>query len=82
MNEHIDPRVTHLHTDAAMGFRRIGREYQEHSWVDHKLGEYVRGDVSTNQAENYFSQLKRSLEDKASEDDADEDDADAPKGEA
>ena len=34
----------------------------EHSTVDHRAGEYVRGDVSTNQAENFFSQLKRSID--------------------
>ena len=30
--------------------------------VNHRIGEYVRGDVSTNQAESYFAQLKRSLD--------------------
>lgn len=33
-----------------------------HSSIDHRAGEYVRGDVSTNQAENFFSQLKRSID--------------------
>ena len=30
--------------------------------VDHSAGEYVRGDVITNQAEGFFSQLKRSID--------------------
>jgi hypothetical protein len=30
--------------------------------VDHTAREYARGDVSTNQAEAYFAQLKRSLD--------------------
>ncbi len=39
-----------------------GKQFQSHQWVDHKNGEYVRGDVSTNQVEGYFSQLKRSID--------------------
>ena len=35
----------------------------EHHAVNHKAGEYVRhGKISTNQAENFFSQLKRSID--------------------
>jgi hypothetical protein len=34
----------------------------EHSTVDHSTVEYARDDVSTNQAENYFPQLKRSID--------------------
>lgn len=30
--------------------------------MDHQTGEYVRGDVTTNPAENFFSQLKRSID--------------------
>lgn len=30
--------------------------------VDHSRYEYVRGNVSTNQAEGFFSQLKRSID--------------------
>jgi hypothetical protein len=33
-----------------------------HGAVNHTIGEYVRQGVSTNKAENYFSQLKRSLD--------------------
>lgn len=34
-----------------------------HSTVDHSAGEYVsRGGTTTNHAETYFSQLKRSLD--------------------
>jgi len=33
-----------------------------HEAVDHSAGEYVRKGVSTNLAEGYFSQLKRSLD--------------------
>jgi hypothetical protein len=40
----------------------LGREFASHQWVSHEQYEYVRGDVSTNQAENFFSQLKRSID--------------------
>jgi transposase-like protein len=62
LREHVDPAETHLHTDQALGYRRIAGEFAGHSAVNHNIGEYVRGDVSTNQAESYFSQLKRSLD--------------------
>jgi transposase-like protein len=59
MAKQIDPKITHLHTDGWHGYRHFTAE---HSTVDHSIGEYARGDVSTNQAENYFSQLKRSID--------------------
>lgn len=59
MAEQLDPKTTHLHTDGWHGYRHFT---VEHSTVDHGIGEYARGDVSTNQAENYFSQLKRSID--------------------
>jgi transposase-like protein len=61
LEEHVDPANTHLHTDSANAYIKIGADFVEHSTVDHRAGEYVRGDVSTNQAEN-FSQLKRSID--------------------
>jgi transposase-like protein len=57
--ENVDRLWTHLHTDSAQSYEWLT---YEHSKVDHSAGEYVRGDVSTNQAENYFSQLKRSVD--------------------
>jgi transposase-like protein len=60
--EQVDVASSHLHTDAAYLYRALGREFQSHEWVDHHKFEYVRGDVSTNQAENFFSQLKRSID--------------------
>jgi transposase-like protein len=62
LNENVDAAGTHLHTDASIFYRRIAHEFGQHSYVDHSDGEYVRGDVSTNQAEAFFSQLKRSLD--------------------
>ncbi len=62
MDAELDKATTHLHTDSGSGYTKLGREYASHSTVDHKRREYVRDDVSTNQAEAYFSQLKRSLD--------------------
>jgi hypothetical protein len=50
-------------TDELMSYRGIGRTFgRGHDSVTHNLGEYVRGDISTNKAENYFGQLKRSID--------------------
>ena len=51
-----------LYTDAARHYVMLGREFAAHESVNHEAGEYVRGPVSTNRAEGYFSQLKRSLD--------------------
>jgi transposase-like protein len=60
--EHVDPATTHLHTDGAHNYRLIAGEFASHQAVNHDAREYVRGDVSTNQAESFFSQFKRSLD--------------------
>jgi transposase-like protein len=59
MFDHLDLANTHLHTDGHHGYRHFTAK---HSTVDHSIGEYARGDVSTNHAEGYFSQLKRSID--------------------
>lgn len=58
----VDMTNTKLHSDGHPAYKSIAHEFAEHEYVDHVRYEYVRGDVSTNQAENYFSQLKRSLD--------------------
>jgi transposase-like protein len=60
--EQVDMGRTHLHTDQLASYRLIASEFASHSAVHHGEREYVRGDVSTNQAETYFSQLKRSID--------------------
>lgn len=62
MAEQIDFPNSVLHTDGHKPYRPIGKEMAGHEYVDHGSYEYVRGDVSTNQAENFFSQLKRSID--------------------
>ena len=51
-----------LHTGAACRTAKSAAEFVQHAWVDHSSWEFVRGDVTSNQAENFFSQLKRSLD--------------------
>jgi transposase-like protein len=54
-------RKSRLMTDEGKWFERIGEEFTSHETVNHWQDEYVRGDVYTNTAENYFSILKRGL---------------------
>ena len=62
LHEHVSLPHSVLHTDGEKSYRQVGPQFREHHTVNHMAGEYVRGDVTTNQAENYFSQLKRSLD--------------------
>jgi hypothetical protein len=52
-----------LHTDMWRGYKTIGSKMAGHYTVDHSAGQYVTEKSNgTNKAENYFSQLKRSLD--------------------
>ncbi|HEX8081183.1 MAG TPA: IS1595 family transposase [Jatrophihabitans sp.] len=51
-----------LHTDSATYYKRIAATTKGHESVNHNQGEYVRNGVSTNMAEGFFSQLKRSID--------------------
>jgi transposase-like protein len=62
LQANINTKRTHLHTDSGMQYHALAEPFAAHSTVDHKAGEYVRQDVTTNHAETYFSQLKRSLD--------------------
>lgn len=55
-------KAARLMTDQARYHTVTGREFASHETVDHSAGEYVRGDVYSNSAEGYFSQLKRSID--------------------
>jgi hypothetical protein len=48
-------------TDEANVYVAPGREFKKHSTVKHASYEYVRGNVTTNTVEGYFSILKRGL---------------------
>lgn len=60
--EHVDIPSSVLHTDSGNHYNQVGREFVAHESVNHTAGEYVRGNVTTNHAEGYFSQLKRSID--------------------
>ena len=50
-----------LTTDESRLYSAVGREYASHDFVTHGRSEYVRGDVSTNTVEGYFSIFKRGM---------------------
>ena len=60
LNERVSKKAT-LNTDTFPAYNEVGKEYEKHNVVDHGAGEYVNGTAYTNNAEGYFSQLKRSL---------------------
>lgn len=64
IRENVDPQSV-LHTDGAHMYRRVGKEFADHQWVEHSMGEYVRfeenGAVHNNSAESYFSVFKRGM---------------------
>jgi len=48
-------------TDELNPYRKIGRAFARHDTVTHSRHEYVRGLVTTNTVEGFFSLLKRGL---------------------
>jgi transposase-like protein len=50
-----------LMTDEARHYKAIGREFSSHESVNHGEGEYGRGIVHTNTAENFYSVFKRGM---------------------
>jgi transposase-like protein len=56
------PAETHLHTDSSQVYRKLGPGFASHGAVNHTIGEYVRDGISTNEAESFFAQFKRSLD--------------------
>lgn len=64
--EQVDMAGSVLHTDEAAGYGTFASEFIAHETVNHAQDEYVRYDngrvITSNQAENFFSQLKRSID--------------------
>jgi transposase-like protein len=54
-------RKSHLMTDGARMYPKIGAEFADFSSVNHDAGEYVRGVAHSNSAESYFAILKRGV---------------------
>lgn len=53
---------THLMTDESRNYMQAGRMFMSHSIVNHGKGEYsLKGGITTNSVEGYFSILKRGL---------------------
>src|SRR5262249_44164430 len=50
-----------LFTDEATYYQWAKGEFAEHETITHSIKEYVRGNVTVNACENYFSILKRGL---------------------
>jgi transposase-like protein len=57
----IDAERTRLMTDGEGQYRLVAPMFKSHETVNHGIGEYVRGDVSTNTIEGYYSILKRGI---------------------
>lgn len=57
----VDP-AARLHTDQEASYKGLSRHFAGgHHVVNHHLGQYAHGDVTTNSAEGFFSRVKRSL---------------------
>jgi ISXO2-like transposase domain len=54
-------RESNLLTDQASWYKSVGKEYATHGTVDHTKKEYVRGEITTNTVEGYFSIFKRGM---------------------
>lgn len=54
-------RETRMMTDESHVYRYLPMLFRDHQRVNHKSGEYVRGEVHTNTIEGYFSIFKRGM---------------------
>jgi transposase-like protein len=54
-------RETALMTDEARHYKEPGREFASHEAVNHGKEEYVRGHITTNTVEGYYSIFKRGM---------------------
>jgi len=54
-------RESRLHTDESNLYFHLGKEFAAHETIAHGRDEYVRGDVTTNTVEGYFSIFKRGM---------------------
>lgn len=52
---------TRVMTDQANQYRGLDAHFAQHHSVNHNVGEYSRGDITTNTVEGYFSIMKRGL---------------------
>jgi hypothetical protein len=52
---------SHVMTDEAGQYAHLNKHFTEHDFVVHSAGEYVRGDVHTNNLEGFYSVFKRGM---------------------
>ena len=60
VNENV-LRETRLYTDESRLYIKVRANYAAHETVVHSAKEYVRGDMTTNSVEGYFSIFKRGM---------------------
>jgi len=61
--QHVDMSGSVLWTDEGTWYDTLGKEFLSHETVNHTEDEYVNHNgAGTNKAENFFSQLKRSID--------------------
>jgi transposase-like protein len=62
MAKNVNMAASTLWTDESTAYSQIRPEFRSFETVNHSIGEYARGPVTINAAENFFSQLKRSID--------------------
>jgi len=63
IRDNVDLPTTVLHTDSAKAYIPVARDMAGHFAVNHEAGEYATDKTKgTNKVENFFSQLKRSID--------------------
>jgi transposase-like protein len=60
--EQVDAENSTLHTDESAVYPPLARQFQAHRTVNHAKKEFVKGRATTNPAESFFAQLKRSID--------------------
>ena len=60
LKENIAKEAT-VYTDEAGQYTHLDQYFEDHDYVRHGMGEYVRGEVHTNTIEGYFSIFKRGM---------------------
>jgi transposase-like protein len=57
VEKYVDPK-SRLITDEFRSYIKLGRRFEQHDVIKHKLGQYVQGDVYTNTVEGFFALIK------------------------
>jgi hypothetical protein len=60
VRENVDP-ASRLHSDESRVYWKVGEEFAAHEAVNHGEKEFVRGDVTTNNIESFFSVFKKGM---------------------